>query len=104
MLNSLKEIVVKVSIGSNNAIIIRGYIIILFNILLVIGIQQIHDSQLNEFKLLILKSEIFAVFVETSFNGFEQIISCNKIHKILFLEFGVIDVSCIQFFLVFCFG
>ena len=103
MFNSLEEIIIEVIVGSDNATS-YGYIIILFNILFMIGIQQIHDSQLNKFKLLILKTKIFTVFVETSFNGFEQIISCNETHKILFLEFVFINAIRIQFFLVFCFS
>ena len=58
-----------------------------------IRIHQIHDSQLNEFKLLVLKTEILTILVKTGFNRLEELPIIDNMNKILLLKFVVICIS-----------
>ena len=54
-----------------------------------------HDSQLDEFKLLVLKTKLLTILIKASFNGLEEPVVSDNANKVLFLKLSIIHALCL---------
>lgn len=54
-----------------------------------------HDSQLDEFKLLVLKTKLLTILIETGFNGLEEPVVGDNTNKVLLLKLSIIHALCL---------
>ena len=54
-----------------------------------------HDSQLDEFKLLVLKTKLLTILIKASFNRLEKCVVSDNANKVLLLKLSIIYTLCL---------